>query len=130
MWWMLAQAETIAVEKVLEAIQQHQKTNGNIGFDSYLFLCSFVIVLTVLLAAVKWLITNHQTAVREITKDHKEACETLTETFSETTSKLTESFSSTASKMRGMVHDARDIAMTVVTTKEAADALRKSRDQE
>jgi len=101
--WLLAQAETVIVEKVLEGM----KAQG--GGDTYVFMGAIVIIFIGAFAVLKYMMDHaHKTSVeaqeliRDVAKDHKEACWEITASFNAEMKAQREYHDKITDKMREM----------------------------
>lgn len=104
-FWLLAQAETVIVEKVLEGMKAHDG-----GGNTYVFMGAIVIIFIGSFAVLKYMMDHaHRTSVeaqeliRDVAKDHKEACWEITASFNAEMKAQREYHDKITDKMREMV---------------------------
>ena len=102
---ILAQVETVIVEKVLEGIAKQQG-----GGNTYVFVGTIVLLFIGSFAVLKYMLTHAkeihdqaQNTIRDVAADHKVACETITETFNNEIKAARDHHDKVTDKFRDMV---------------------------
>lgn len=129
---LMAQAETVMLEKLAGELAK-QQTAGN-GQVVYIFVlaiavmgCGFFYALRYLMGHTREIHEKSHENIKTVTQDHKEACHELTKTFNSEMMASREQHHKDVSACRDMVHVARDLAQSAVSSKEYAAALEKER---